>query len=213
MRLRNIKGANTIIENSKYIIIDPSIYKGKYQSLFKNDNPIHLEIGMGKGKFIVEKALKNPNINFIGIEKYDSVIVRAIELLDNLNIPNLKLIRGDARYLEDYFEKDISLIYLNFSDPWPKDRHEKRRLTHKNFLIRYEKAFKKDFKIIMKTDNRKLFEYSAQSFVDHNYKINKMSLDLHQDDYDNVVTEYELKFHNKGYPIYMIDVYKQNTND
>lgn len=208
MRLRNVKGASDIIDASSYIIKDYKNYKGNYKSLFKNSNPIHIEIGMGKGDFIIGMALKHPNINFIGIEKYDSVIVRAIEKLKD-DIPNLKLIRMDATEIEDVFYKEIDTIYLNFSDPWPKNRHENRRLTSKKFLSRYDNLFKSDKNIIMKTDNRKLFEFSIMSFVDYNYKIEEISLDLYNDDIkNNVQTEYERKFHSKGYPIYKIVVKK-----
>lgn len=208
MRLRNVKGASDIINNSPYLIKNYKDYKGKYKTIFKNDNPIHIEIGMGKGDFIIGMAKKYPNINFIGIEKFDSVIVRAIEKLDE-EIPNLKLIRMDATKIEEVFYKEIDTIYLNFSDPWPKNRHEDRRLSSKKFLEKYENLFRNDKVIIMKTDNRKLFEFSLISFVEYNYKIKKISLDLYSDDIkDNVQTEYEKKFHNLGFPIYQITVNK-----
>ena len=208
MRLRNVKGATNIIENSDYVIKDYKEYKGKYKNLFKNDNPIHIEIGMGKGNFIIGMALKYPNINFIGIEKYDSVIVRAIEKLD-IDIPNLKLIRMDATLIDEVFSKEIDTIYLNFSDPWPKTRHEHRRLTSEFFLKRYDNVFKSKKHIIMKTDNRKLFEYSIISLTNYGYSIKEISLDMYSDDIkDNVQTEYEKKFHDKGMPIYKIEVFK-----
>jgi tRNA (guanine-N7-)-methyltransferase len=164
---------------------------------------------MGKGKFIIENALKNPNINYIGIEKYDSVIVRAVEKLENLDLSNLKLLRMDANNIEEIFNKNVDLIYLNFSDPWPKTRHERRRLSSPDFLKKYDKIFKNKKHIIMKTDNRKLFEYSIISFTNYGYKINKISLDLYNDDInDNISTEYEDKFNSLGQPIYMIDVEK-----
>ena len=208
MRLRNVKGASNIIENCDYIIKDYKSLKGKYKTIFNNNNPIHIEIGMGKGNFIIGMAKMYPNINFIGIEKYDSVIVRAIEKLD-VDIPNLKLIRMDALEIEEVFNKEIDTIYLNFSDPWPKNRHEHRRLTSEAFLKRYDNVFKKDKKIIMKTDNRKLFEYSIISLTNYGYKIKEISLDMYSDDIkNNVQTEYEKKFHDKGMPIYKIEVYK-----
>lgn len=208
MRLRNVKGASNIIDSCPYIIKDYKNYKGNYKSIFNNNHPIHIEIGMGKGNFIIGMAKKYPEINFIGIEKFDSVIVRAIEKLDE-DIPNLKLIRMDATEIEDVFYKEIDTIYLNFSDPWPKNRHEHRRLTSTKFLTRYDNLFKSNKNIIMKTDNRKLFEFSVISFVNYNYKIEKLSLDLYNDDIkDNVQTEYERKFHSKGYPIYKIVVKK-----
>ncbi len=209
MRLKCVKGAKEKIESSPYLIKEPSMYKGKYNKLFDNNNPLYIEIGMGKGKFIIENAIKYPNINFIGIEKYDSVIVRAVEKLDNLDIPNLKLIRMDANNIEEIFDKEIDRIFLNFSDPWPKDRHHKRRLSSEVFLEKYDKIFKSKNNIIMKTDNRKLFEYSIISFTNYGYSINNISLDLYKDDVkDNISTEYEDKFNSMGQPIYMIDVYK-----
>lgn len=208
MRLRNVKGATNIIEQSDYVIKNYKELKGNYKSLFNNNNPIHIEIGMGKGNFIIGMAQKYPNINFIGIEKYDSVIVRAIEKL-NIEISNLKLIRMDATDINDVFDKEIDTIYLNFSDPWPKTRHEHRRLTSETFLKRYDGVFKNTKHIIMKTDNRKLFEYSIISLTNYGYKIKEISLDMYNDDIkDNVQTEYEKKFHDKGMPIYKIEVFK-----
>lgn len=206
MRLRNVKGAKEVIEKSPYVIKNPEMYKGNYKSIFKNENPIYLEIGIGKGKFIIENALKYPNINFIGIEKFDSVMVRAVEKLTE-DIPNLRLIKMDATLIENVFEKEIDLLYLNFSDPWPKNSHEHRRLTSPIFLKRYESILKVN-QIIMKTDNRHLFEYSIMSFNNSDYKIKELSLDLHNDDYDNIETEYEIKFSNKGFPIYRVYVQK-----
>ena len=209
MRLKCVKGAKEIVESSPYLIDNPEKYKSKFNKLFNNNNPIYIEIGMGKGKYIIENALNNPNINFIGIEKYDSVIVRAVQKLDNLEIPNLKLIRMDAEKIEDVFSKDIDLIYLNFSDPWPKTRHERRRLSSHEFLSRYDSIFKDKKHIIQKTDNRKLFEFSIMSYTSYGYNIENISLDLHNDDIkDNITTEYEDKFVSLGQPIYMIDVTK-----
>ena len=208
MRLRNVKNAKEQIKLSKYILLDPKKYRGNFKKLFGNDNPMHIEIGMGKGQFIINNAIKYPNINFIGIEKYDSVIVRAIQKLNSLDIPNLKLIRMDALDIDNIFDKEVSIIYLNFSDPWPKDRHEHRRLTSSNFLKKYDLVFRDECKIIMKTDNRKLFEYSVKSFVDYGYIIDDMSLDLHSDNIDNITTEYEDRFSSLGQVIYMISVIK-----
>ena len=208
MRLRNVTGSKEKVENCEYVIKDYKEFRGNYNKLFGNNNPIHIEIGMGKGNFITGMAKKYPDINFIGIEKYDSVLVRALEKIDT-DIPNLKLIRMDATYIEDAFNKEVDTIYLNFSDPWPKNRHEHRRLTSEVFLKRYDNLFKKGKRIIMKTDNRKLFEYSIISFTNYGYKIDSISLDMYSDDIkDNVQTEYESKFHAKGMPIYKIVVYK-----
>ncbi len=208
MRLKHIKGADIDIKKSKYYIDNPSEYKGNMNSLFKNDNPIHLEIGMGKGDFIIGMALKYPNINFIGLEKFDSVLVKATKKLEDLNIPNLRLIWYDAETIDELFDKEIDTLYLNFSDPWPKKKHAKRRLTHENFLKKYDTIFKNGNNIVMKTDNRKLFEYSIKSFTDYGYKIEDISLDLHSDENDIVETEYEKKFVAKGNVIYKVSVNK-----
>ena len=208
MRLRNVKGASEIIDNCSFFFFFYKKLKGSYKELFNNNNPIHIEIGMGKGNFIIGMAKKYPQINFIGIEKFDSVIVRAIEKIEE-DIPNLKLIRMDATEIEDVFYKEIDTIYLNFSDPWPKNRHSNRRLTSLNFLKKYDNLFKKDKTIIMKTDNRKLFEFSLIEFCNYDYKFQELSLDLYKDDVkDNVQTEYEKKFHNLGFPIYKVVVKK-----
>ena len=209
MRLRNVKGANEKIIKSKYMILDYVDYKGKFHTIFNNNNPICIEIGMGKGKFIRDMALTNPDVNFIGIEKYDSVIVRALEKIEEQEIPNLRLIRMDATNIDDVFEHEIDTIYLNFSDPWPKKRHAFRRLTSSTFLKRYDSLFKSKKHIVFKTDNRHLFEYSVKEFTDYGYSIDNICLDLYNEDIsDNVSTEYEDKFHDKGMPIYKIEVYK-----
>ncbi len=206
MRLRKLKNSKELIDNSKYIVLNPSEYKGEWKKVFNNSNPIHIEIGMGKGKFILENAIKNPNINYIGIEKFDSAISRAIKKIENYKLDNIRLIRIDAEELSNVFNSEVDTLYLNFSDPWPKDRHEKRRLTHKHFLDIYDSILKNKL-IIQKTDNRKLFEYSICSLVDYGYKIEKISLDLHKDSQDIVTTEYEEKFMKIG-PIYMA-IYKK----
>lgn len=207
MRLKHVKGAEIKIENSKYVIKNYKDYKGKFNTLFNNKNNIEIEIGMGKGNFIINKAIQNKDINYIGIEKYDSVLVRAVEKLEQLELNNLILIRMDAKEIEEVFNKEIDKIYLNFSDPWPKDRHYKRRLSSDFFLKKYDSLFKNNKQITMKTDNRKLFEFSIKSFTDYGYRINNISLDLYNDDIkDNIPTEYEIKFSRKGEKIYMIDV-------
>jgi tRNA (guanine-N7-)-methyltransferase len=209
MRLKHVKGASEVVLHSTYVISEPEKYKGKYKTIFNNDNPIHVEIGMGKGDFIIQMALQNPDINFIGIEKYDSVLVRAISKVENEFIKNLRFIRMDATNIENILLNEVDTIYLNFSDPWPKPRHEKRRLTSLEFLTRYQKIFKGENHILMKTDNRKLFEYSIISFVNYGFKIKDISLNLYDDNIkENVPTEYEIRFANLGVPIYKIDVYK-----
>ena len=208
MRLRNVKGASNIIEASSYIIANPEKYQGNFKTLFNNDNPLHLEIGIGKGNFIINMAKKYPHINFIGIEMFDSIMVRTVQKLEEEEIPNLKLIKMDATNIEDVFNEEIDVLYLNFSDPWPKKKHEHRRLTSMRFLKRYDLIFKGQKTIIQKTDNRHLFEFSLKSFTDYNYKIEELSLDLHSDNYDNVLTEYEERFSALGQPIYMVKVVK-----
>ena len=213
MRIRNIKNADEIIKDNKYIIENPERYKGHYQELFNNNNEIHLEIGMGKGDFIISKALNNPDINFIGLEKYTSIVARAVKKLEDLDLPNLKIINGDALNLNNIFEKEISTIYLNFSDPWPKARHSKRRLTSSAFLDVYKKILVNEGKIEFKTDNRGLFEYSLISINDYQMNLDYVSLDLHHSPEmeNNVMTEYERKFSVNG-PIYkMIVSFKKET--
>ena len=196
MRLKNVKGANLIIEKGLYYVSNPYENKGIWNKIFKNNNPIYIEIGMGKGDFIIENALRYPDINFIGIEKFDSVIVRAIQKTNELELNNLLLIKDDALNLDKVFDKEIDLIYLNFSDPWPKAKHAKRRLTSPIFLNIYDKIFKKDKNIFMKTDNTGLFEYSLESLSEYGYDILYKSNDYN--DEDNIMTEYEKKFREKG---------------
>ena len=201
MRLKNVKGANDIIIKGTYYVDNPFQYKGSWHKYFGNDNPIYIEIGMGKGDFIIENAKRYPNINFIGIEKYDSVIVRAIQKSNEIELNNLKIVRVDANKLNDIFLKEIDTIYLNFSDPWPKDRHAKRRLTSPNFLNIYDNLFKDTKKIIMKTDNISLFNYSIESLINYGYEIIYKTNDLDCLNEDNIMTEYERKFYNKGIKI------------
>ena len=176
MRLRNVKNAKEIVENNEYVIKNPEEYKGKYSKFFNNKNPIHLEIGMGKGNFILDMALKNPDINFIGIERYESVLVRALEKVADKEIPNLKFMCMDAINLGEVFDHEIDCIYLNFSDPWPKKRHAKRRLTSNVFLPIYDKVFKGDCLIVQKTDNVGLFESSIVSLSNYGYVIEDIEL-------------------------------------
>ena len=210
MRLRNVKNADTIVSNSEYVINNPLEYKGKYNKLFNNNNHIYLEIGMGKGDFLIDKAKKNPNINFIGVEKYQSIMVRTIEKLEKEKLDNIKLICIDAKELVNIFDKEIDLIYLNFSDPWPKKRHAKRRLTSNIFLNIYDKLFKDVCVIEQKTDNVLLFEYSLIQYSQYGYKIEDISLDLHNRlDIDNSFTEYEKKFSSQGIKINYVKVVKK----
>ena len=212
MRLKNIKGASEKILKGKYFIKEPNLYRGKWNTLFNNNNPIYIEIGMGKGNFIIKNAIENPNINYIGIEMYDSVILRAVEKSNELELNNLYLIRMDARLINDIFDREIDLIYLNFSDPWPKDRHAKRRLTHENFLCMYDNFFKGNNEIIMKTDNDNLFLFSLDSLKEYGYTLEEVEYDLHSTDKDNIETEYETKFSNMGYTIKYLKATKKNLH-
>ncbi len=205
MRQRNVKNKENIINSSKYFINNPTLYKGKWYTLFNNSNPIYIEIGMGKGKFIIENALKYPDINFIGIEKFDSILALALKKIDK-DINNLFMIRLDANNILDVFDKEIDRIYLNFSDPWPKNRHEKRRLTSPLFLEKYDLVFKNNNHIEMKTDNKDLFSYSIKSLNNYGYYIENITFDLKSD--DNIMTEYEEKFTKLNNPIYKIEVSK-----
>ena len=208
MRLKNIKGAYEKLLASGYLIENYKEYKNNFNSLFEEQNELRIEIGMGKGNFIVEMAKKHPHINFIGIEKYPSAQMFVLNKLEDINLPNLKLISMDAEELDEVFGKEVSCIYLNFSDPWPKKRHAKRRLTHHSFLEKYDNILI-NYKIIQKTDNRSLFEYSIKSYVEYGLKIEDLSLNLHQDNpKDNIMTEYEMKFSSKGDIIYMVEVIK-----
>ena len=208
MRLRNVKDAKEKIEKSGYFVKNPENNYGKWSNLFNNSNPINLEIGCGKGKFIVESAKENKHINFIGLERSESIILRAIEKAEKESLTNLKFICVDAAKLDDVFSKEINTIYLNFSDPWPKKRHAKRRLTHENFLNIYDKIFKDKNEIIMKTDNDDLFCFSVESFSKCGYIVNDMYIDLHSKNVKNIETEYETKFSKSGFTIKYVKVNK-----
>jgi len=205
VRLRNIKGADEIIKKSSYLISDYEKYKGNFKSIFNNSNNIEIEIGMGKGNFIIEKARLNPDINFIGIEKYATVLVSAFKKLEDIDLPNLRIINMDANFIDDVFLNEIDKVYLNFSDPWPKKKHSNRRLTSHIFLNKYSNIFKNDRIIEMKTDNMGLFEYSLVSLSENGYILKQVNLDLYKTDLEgNVQTEYEKKFSSKGMPIYKL---------
>ncbi len=209
MRLRNVSNADLKLENSNYYVKNPQENKGNWLKLFSNNNPICLEIGTGKGQFLINMAKENPHINYIGIEKYPSVLVRAIEKVSNENLDNIKFICYDAKNIEDIFTKEITTLYLNFSDPWPKKRHSKRRLTSKEFLKHYEKIFLNNAHIIMKTDNIGLFAYSLETLSEKGYRLKKVSLDLANSDIPNVLTEYEEKYQKLGYKINYVEAIKE----
>lgn len=205
MRLRNVKGSRETIAANEWVIKDLPSHRGNWKDgIFGNDNPIHIEIGMGKGQFLMQLAKNNPNTNYIGIEKYSSVLVRALEKLEQEPLPNIRFIRMDAETIEEVFEpEEIDQIYLNFSDPWPKDRHAKRRLTSREFLARYEKILKKDGLIIFKTDNRPLFDFSLEQVEQAGWTLVNHTFDLHHSEFakGNIMTEYETRFAAEGKPI------------
>ncbi len=208
MRLRNNPNAYEILaQYPNYYLVDIMDHKGSWSELFHNDHPIYIEVGMGKGDFIIENALRYPQINFIGVEKYPSVLVKAVKKLDDIHIDNLKIINIDANILNDVFASgEISRIYLNFSDPWPKKKHAKRRLTATSFLEIYQNILKKNGEVILKTDNRILFEFSLISMNQFGMDFIDICLDLHHSEgyEDNIQTEYERKFSPNG-PIYRIE--------
>ena len=210
MRLRNVKGAKEAMVESPYVVVEPKEYKGRWNEVFQNSNPIFIEVGMGKGNFITTLAKQNPDINYIGIEKYSSVLIRGLEKREEVEkelghtLNNLMFIRMDAEEIEEVFEKnEVSRIYLNFSDPWPKDRHAKRRLTSTTFLARYHNILKPDGVIEFKTDNVSLFHFSLESVKEAGWNLVASTEDLHHSDMNegNVMTEYEKKFSSMGNPI------------
>ena len=211
MRLRNLKNKSEIINNSEYVVKDSEKYIGKWNSLFDNSNPIYIEIGMGKGKFIVENAINNPNINYIGIEKVDNVLARALPNIP-VELNNLKILRLNAQDIDLCFNKEVDLVYLNFSDPWPKSRHADRRLTSKIFLEKYDKIFKGGPSIQLRTDNYNLFKYSIESLSQYGYGLYDVSFDLHNEVSDLITTEYEDKFVSNGDNIYYLHAIKSFTN-
>lgn len=208
MRVKHKPWAKDRLEEFPDIYIkNPEDFKGRWQEVFGNNNPIHIEIGSGKGQFISGMAKANPEINYIGIEMIESVLVSALDKAIEVDVPNLRLVARDAKLLEECFEKgEIAQIYLNFSDPWPKKRHTKRRLTNPTFLTIYERLLPAAGEIHFKTDNRSLFEYSLVAFSEYNMLLTFVSLDLHNSDYEgNIKTEYEEKFSAKGFPIYRLE--------
>ena len=213
MRLRNIQGARDAIEESPLVVHKPEKAKGNWRELFGNTNPIRIEIGMGKGKFIHELAEKNPKVNYIGIEKYSSVLLRALQKMEAFPVPNLLFIRMDAENITEVFDSgEVERIYLNFSDPWPKDRHAKRRLPSGEFLKRYDRILEKDGVLEFKTDNKGLFDFALEEVPAAGWEALKISFDLHRDEEmgrDNVMTEYEEKFSALGNPIYKYVIKRQ----
>lgn len=204
MRLRHIPGAEEQIAVSPYVVQKPEEYKGRWHEVFGNRNPIQIEVGMGKGRFIMELAASHPEINYVGIEMYSSVLLKAIQKRESLVLSNIVFLRVDARTLAEIFgEEEVDKIYLNFSDPWPKDRHAKRRLTSPGFMGVYDRILAKDGVVEFKTDNRGLFEYSLESIPQAGWNVVMHTFDLHHSEYarGNVMTEYETKFSAEGKPI------------
>jgi len=207
MEYNKIKDADKIIDKSPYLVNNPSKYKNKWNDLFGNKNPISLELGMGRGEFIINMAKTYPNKNFIGLEINDSQMVGAVQKLSSLKLSNLKLIHADARNIIDIFGKEIDTIYLTFSEPWPKKIDEKNRFTHESYLKLYDRIFKKDKHIILKTDNKGLFSYSLESLSQYWYTFDRVSLDLHNDEkpIKNIMTDFEKKYFEEKRPIYYLD--------
>ena len=212
MRLRNITGSREVIGESRFVIHEPETLRGKWQERFGNTNPIRIEIGMGKGKFLHTLAKQNPAVNYIGIEKYSSVLLRAIQKSEEEELPNLLFIRMDAEEILAVFDRrEVDRIYLNFSDPWPKDRHAKRRLPSQQFLNRYDVILKQEGRLEFKTDNRELFDFAVEELAKAGWKAEKITYDLHNDAdmcEGNVMTEYEEKFSAMGNPICKYIIYR-----
>ena len=210
MRLRNIRGSQEIISTSRWVVQKPQEQKGCWKQVFGSGHPLHIEVGMGKGRFLMDMAKAHPDIDYVGIEMYDSVLLRAVQKADALEEApeNFRFIRMDARDLPEVFEiGEVDRIYLNFSDPWPKDRHAKRRLTSGQFLERYQKILLPGYQIEFKTDNKDLFEFSLEQIRESGWILDGCTYDLHQDEHmnaGNIMTEYEEKFSSAGNPIYKI---------
>lgn len=207
MRYNVVKNAERIIDNSDYLIKNPSSYKNRWKELFKNNNPICLELGMGRGSFIIEMAKAHPNINYIGLELDSSQTATCVNKLGNLKLNNLKLICADARNIVDYFGKEIDTIYLTFSEPWPKKQDEKKRFTHESYLRLYDRIFKKHKHIILKTDNKILFASGLESLSNYWYTFDIVSLDLHNDErkIPNIMTDFEKQYFKEHRQIYYLD--------
>lgn len=205
MRLRNIPGAREAIGTSKYVIPEESECAGKWKEIFGNERPVHVEIGTGKGRFLTELAAVNPEVNYVGIEKYSSVLLRAVQKTEERELPNVRFIRMEAEHILGCFTKgEVERIYLNFSDPWPKERHAKRRLVSGEFLDRYRILLKQGGCLEFKTDNRDLFEFGVEETEPAKWEIMEITRDLHHDEkmnQGNIMTEYEKRFSSKGNPI------------
>jgi tRNA (guanine-N7-)-methyltransferase len=212
MRLRNVTGSREFIADSRFVVHEPFDLKGKWNEEFGNTNQVHIEIGMGKGRFMMDLASQNPDINYVGIEKYSTVLLRAVQKMEEHELSNLRFIRMDAEDICEVFGKgEVSKIYLNFSDPWPKDRHAKRRLPSRQFLARYNEILKPDGRLEFKTDNTDLFDFALEEVEPAGWKIEKMTRDLHHDEEmvkGNIMTEYEERFSSMGNPICKYVIYR-----
>lgn len=208
MRLRNIPGADEAIADSPHCIQEPMAEKGRWHLIFGNENPIHIEIGMGKGQFIMKLAKEHPDINYIGIERYSSVLLRALQKMEVEPLPNIRFLCMDASIITEVFDKEeVAKIYLNFSDPWPKERHAKRRLTSRQFFERYDKILARNGVVEFKTDNDDLFAFSMEEVAEAGWTLDAHTFDLHHDpvlNKGNVMTEYEEKFSSLGHPIHKL---------
>ena len=208
MRLRNIPGADEAIADSPHCIQEPMAEKGRWHLIFGNENPIHIEIGMGKGQFIMKLAKEHPDINYIGIERYSSVLLRALQKMEIEPLPNIRFLCMDASIITEVFDKEeVAKIYLNFSDPWPKERHDKRRLTSRQFFERYDKILAGNGVVEFKTDNDDLFAFSMEEVAEAGWTLDAHTFDLHHDpvlNEGNVMTEYEEKFSSLGHPIHKL---------
>lgn len=208
MRLRNIPGADEAIADSPHCIQEPMAEKGRWHLIFGNENPIHIEIGMGKGQFIMKLAKEHPDINYIGIERYSSVLLRALQKMEIEPLPNIRFLCMDASIITEVFDKEeVTKIYLNFSDPWPKERHAKRRLTSRQFFERYDKILAGNGVVEFKTDNDDLFAFSMEEVAEAGWTLDAHTFDLHHDpvlNEGNVMTEYEEKFSSLGHPIHKL---------
>lgn len=208
MRLRNIPGADEAIADSPHCIQEPMAEKGRWHLIFGNENPIHIEIGMGKGQFIMKLAKEHPDINYIGIERYSSVLLRALQKMEIEPLPNIRFLCMDASIITEVFDKEeVAKIYLNFSDPWPKERHAKRRLTSRQFFERYDKILVGNGVVEFKTDNDDLFAFSMEEVAEAGWTLDAHTFDLHHDpvlNEGNVMTEYEEKFSSLGHPIHKL---------
>ncbi len=206
MRLRNVTGSREIIAESPFVVHEPALQKGKWHEIFGNERPIHIEIGMGKGRFLMDLAAANPDMNYIGIEKYSTVLLRAVQKMEEQALPNVRFIRMDAEEICEVFgREEVGRIYLNFSDPWPKDRHARRRLPSRQFLARYQEILARGGTIEFKTDNMDLFDFAVAEVEPAGWRIEAMTRDLHHDEkmmQGNIMTEYEEKFSSMGNPIY-----------